>query len=215
MFKGPDPEVNLHVCSSGRPEIHRRLLFQDWQRSHGADRDRYARAKMAASPQMIVRFARPARRTGMKRFILTLTTVVMLAIPAYADNKVLVNTDSSGVALQGYDPVGFFADNMPEKGDPKFVTKRDGAIYFFASKAHKDLFLKNPAKYEPCYGGYCAYGVSRKKLVEIDVTAFQIVDGKLLLQYDKDIRDDFNKDAHGNMAKADANWPVLVEKKGK
>ncbi len=45
--------------------------------------------------------------------------------------------------------------------------------------------------------------------------AYQIVDGKLLLQYDKGIRDDFNKDQKANLTKAEANWPTLVEKKGK
>jgi len=64
------------------------------------------------------------------------------------------------------------------------------------------------------FGGYCAYGVSRNKLVEIDVDAFQVVDGKLLLQYSKGVRDDFNKDTQGNLTKANANWPALVEKKG-
>jgi hypothetical protein len=95
------------------------------------------------------------------------------------------------------------------------LAKRDGAIYFFASPEHKALFLQNPAKYEPQFGGYCAYGVSRNKLVEIDVDAFQIVDGKLLLQYSKGVRDDFNEDAKANLAKANANWPVLLAKKGK
>jgi YHS domain-containing protein len=101
------------------------------------------------------------------------------------------------------------------KGDQKFLIKHDGAIYFFATKEHKDLFKENAAKYEPEYGGYCAYGVSKNKLVEIDVDAFQIVDGKLLLQYSKGIRDDFNEDTKGNLAKADANWTGLVAKKGK
>jgi hypothetical protein len=41
------------------------------------------------------------------------------------------------------------------------------------------------------------------------------VDGKLLLQYSKGVRDDFNKDTKGNLAKAGTNWPALVEKKGK
>lgn len=77
------------------------------------------------------------------------------------------------------------------------------------------MFKADPPKYEPVFGGYCAYGVSRNKLVEIDVDAFQIVDGKLLLQYSKGVRDDFNKDAKANLAKANANWPVLVDKKGK
>lgn len=150
----------------------------------------------------------------MKR-LLTFLTFVALALPASAQNKILVNTDKTGVAVQGYDPVAFFTDHKSVKGDPSFVVKRDGAIYFFASKAHKDLFIQDPAKYEPCFGGYCAYGVSRDKLVEIDVDAFQIVGGKLLLQYSKGVRDDFNRDTEGNLAKADANWPRLVAQKGK
>jgi len=79
----------------------------------------------------------------------------------------------------------------------------------------KDLFKADPAKYEPEFGGYCAYGVSRNKLVEIDVDAFQIVDGKLLLQYSKGVRDNFNEDKAGNLAKAKANWTGLAAKKGK
>ena len=136
-------------------------------------------------------------------------------MPVFAQTKTLLNLDQSGVAIQGYDPVAFFTDHKPVKGDPKFVSKRDGAIYFFASKEHKLLFNADPAKYEPVYGGFCAYGVSRNRLVDIDVNAFQIVGGKLLLQYSTDIRDDFNKDARVNLATAEANWPKLVEKKGK
>jgi YHS domain-containing protein len=139
---------------------------------------------------------------------------VGLALPAFAQGKALLNLDKSGIAIQGYDPVAFFTDHKPVKGDPKFLIKHDGAIYFFASKEHQDLFKENPAKYEPEFGGYCAYGVSRNKLVEIDIDAFQIVNERLLLQYSKGVRDDFNKDSKGNLAKADANWPGLVAKKG-
>jgi YHS domain-containing protein len=152
----------------------------------------------------------------MKTIIISLV-VATLALPVFAQTstKTLLNLDKTGVAIQGYDPVGFFTDSKPVKGDPNFVAKRDGAIYFFASKEHKELFAKDPAKYEPAFGGYCAYGVSRNKLVEIDVAASQVLDGKLLLQYSKGVRDDFNKDAKGNLAKADANWPALLAKKGK
>ncbi len=139
----------------------------------------------------------------------------MLAMPVFAQTKTLLNLDKTGVAIQGYDPVAFFTDNKPVKGDPKILVKHDGAIYFFASKEHKDLFKADPAKYEPEFGGYCAYGVSRNKLVEIDVDAFQIVDGELLLQYSKGVRDNFNEDKAGNLAKARANWTALVDKKGK
>ncbi len=150
----------------------------------------------------------------MKKIALLLLTVG-LALPVLAQTKTLLNLDNTGVAIRGYDPVAFFTVHKPVKGDPRFLIKHDGAIYFFASKEHKDLFKENPAQYEPEFGGYCAFGVSRNKLVEIDVDAFQIVDGKLLLQYSKGVRDDFNQDAKGNLAKADANWPGLVAKNGK
>jgi len=150
----------------------------------------------------------------MKRLFLSLT-LAMLAMPVFAQTKTLLNLDKTGVAIQGYDPVAFFTDNKPVKGDPKILVKQDGAVYFFASKEHKELFKADPAKYEPEFGGYCAYGVSRNKLVEIDVDAFQIVDGKLLLQYSKGVRDNFNEDKAGNLAKAKANWTGLAAKKGK
>ena len=150
----------------------------------------------------------------MKR-ILSAILLVAITIPALAQTKSLLNLDKVGVAIQGYDPVAFFTDGKPVKGDAKFPFRHNGATYLFASKEHRDAFKTDPAKYEPAFGGYCAYGVSRGKVVEIDVEAFQIVDGRLLLQYSKGVRNDFNKDAKGNLAKANANWPGLVEKKGK
>ena len=138
-----------------------------------------------------------------------------LALPALAQTKSLLNLDKTGLAIQGYDPVAFFTDNKPVKGKAELGLRHNGALYYFSSKANRDAFKADPVKYEPEFGGYCAYGVSRGKLVEIDVEAFQIVDGKLLLQYSKGVRDDFNKDTKGNLAKAKANWPGLVEKKGK
>ena len=150
----------------------------------------------------------------MKRIFLALV-VATLALPLAAQTKTLLNLDKAGLAIQGYDPVAFFTDGKPVKGKPEFSARHNGALFNFASKEHRDLFKADPGKYEPSFGGYCAYGVSRNKLVEIDVNAFQIVDGKLLLQYSKGVRDDFNKDARGNLSKANTNWPLLVEKKGK
>lgn len=150
----------------------------------------------------------------MKRFLPTIL-LLLAVLPVLAQSKSLLNLDKAGVAIQGYDPVAFFTDGKPVKGDAKFPFRHNGATYLFASKEHRDAFKAEPTKYEPVFGGYCAYGVSRGKVVEIDVEAFQIVDGRLLLQYSKGVRSDFNKDAKGNLAKAEANWPVLVEKKGK
>ena len=45
MFKGPDTDINLHVFSTGCPEIKRMLLFRDWLRAHQDDRRLYESAK--------------------------------------------------------------------------------------------------------------------------------------------------------------------------
>ena len=150
----------------------------------------------------------------MKKVLFTIF-VMTLTLPLVAQTKTLLNLDRAGLAIQGYDPVAFFTDGKPVKGNPELSYQYTGATYHFASEEHREAFKSEPVKYEPQFGGYCAYGVSRNKLVKIDVDAFQIVDGKLLLQYSKGVRDDFNKDQQGNLAKANANWPELVEKKGK
>ena len=52
MFKGPGNSVNLHVFSSGCPEIERLLRFRDWLRTNKEDRELYARSKRALAEQV-------------------------------------------------------------------------------------------------------------------------------------------------------------------
>jgi len=147
---------------------------------------------------------------------IAVATVLMLAaLSTAALAKELNNLDGNGVALQGYDPVAFFTHNRPVKGDQQFQSKYHDAIYYFASAEHKAAFEKDPAKYEPQFGGFCAYGVSRGKTVPIKIEAWQIVNGRLLMQYDLDVKANFNTDPQGNLTKADKSWPGLVEKLGK
>ena len=150
-----------------------------------------------------------------RRFFLSAIAALAFSAGALAADKSLLNLDRDGVAIQGYDPVAFFTVKAPVKGSPEFTSDFHGAKYRFHSAKNKAVFDAEPAKYEPQFGGYCAYGVSKGKLVEIDVEAFQIVDGRLILQYSKGVRDSFNEDAQGNLKKAEANWPKLLEKKGK
>ena len=127
----------------------------------------------------------------------------------------LLNLDGKGVAIAGYDPVAYFTDAKAIKGDEQFHSAYQGATYDFASAAHQAAFDKDPAKYAPQFGGFCAYGVAKGSTAPIDPEAFQIVDGRLLLQYSKGVRDKFNQDQTGNLKQADANWPGLVDKKGR
>jgi YHS domain-containing protein len=129
--------------------------------------------------------------------------------------KTLLNIDKHGVALQGYDPVAFFTDHQPVKGEAQWQSAHKGAIYYFASAEHKAIFDREPARYEPQFGGYCAFGVTKGHAAPIRVDAFQIVDGRLLLQYNKGVRDKFNQDKAGNLKMADAQWPAVIDQEGK
>jgi len=149
----------------------------------------------------------------MKRAVLAL--VVLSAVSSFAASKRLLNLDSGGTAIQGYDPVAFFTEHKPVKGVEQFRSEYNSAKYLFASAADKALFDKEPAKYEPQFGGYCAYGASRGKTAPIKIEAWQIVNDRLLMQYDLDVKAEFNKDQQGTLKKADQNWPGLVDKYGK
>ena len=138
-----------------------------------------------------------------------------LALISTASAKTLVNVDRSGVAIKGYDPVAYFTDKKAVKGNAQLQSNVGGVIYYFASAENKAAFDADAAKYQPQFGGFCAWAVSRGYTAPIDPNAFQIVNGRLLLQYSLKVRTDFSADTEGNLKKADANWPSIVEKKGK
>lgn len=118
-----------------------------------------------------------------------------------------------GVALEGYDAVSYFS-GKPEKGKKEFVFNDQNVVYRFSSAAHLEAFKKNPAKYEPQYGGWCAYALgARGAKVEVDPENFKIVNGKLYLFYKtffSNTLDDWNKDEAHLKSKADLNWEKLI-----
>jgi YHS domain-containing protein len=123
--------------------------------------------------------ADPTNLVMKKRFLVLF--VATLALPLAAQTKTLLNLDKTALAIQGYDPVAIFTIGKPVKGKPEFPARHNGALYYFASKEHRDVFTADATKYDPAFGGYFAYGVSRNKLVEIDLDALKIVDDRLLL----------------------------------
>jgi YHS domain-containing protein len=113
-----------------------------------------------------------------------------------------LNTDKSGVAVSGYDPVAYFSQTTALKGSAQITATHGGATYYFSSTANRDTFLANPDKYAPVYGGYCAYGVAKGHKVSIDPEAFRVVDGKLYLNHDKSVQEKWLADIPGNIAQA-------------
>jgi glc operon protein GlcG len=131
-----------------------------------------------------------------------------------ASGRQLVNVNTEGVALDGHDPVAFHTENRPVKGRPALASRFGGATYWFASAANRSAFDADPARYEPAYGGYCGYAASIQRISPVDVRFFQVLDGRLVLQHNQKALDLWNADVRGNLAKADANWPGLLERNG-
>lgn len=117
-----------------------------------------------------------------------------------------------GLAIHGYDAVAYHAAGKPVRGAAEFATVHNEATYRFASKANLDTFKANPAKYEPAYGGYCAYGVSVGAKFDGDPNLWKVVDGKLYLNLDSGIQQAWLKDVPGAIKKAEANWPGIKDK---
>jgi len=151
----------------------------------------------------------------MKPILLAIALLLGMVAPAVAQDKVLVNVDKAGLALQGYDPVSYFSPTGPIRGRRELTASHQGATYRFATAEHRDRFLADPAKYAPQFGGYCGYGASRDYLAPVDPEAFTIMDGRLILQNSKRVLQLWLKDPTGRLASADRNWPGLIEREGK
>jgi YHS domain-containing protein len=147
----------------------------------------------------------------MRTIARTVLALMLLATPVFAADLVNVS-GASHIAINGYDPVAFFTDGKPVYGLPSISATHQGAVYFFATEEHKKMFTQTPDKYAPQYGGFCAFGAGLGALAPVDISTWQVRNGKLYLNFNSDILKKFNADFNGNVAKANQNWPGLVQK---
>jgi YHS domain-containing protein len=137
-------------------------------------------------------------------YVLAVVAALTMLMPAWAGEYF----EKDGVALRGHDPVAYFSDNKPLKGSPEHQAEYKGSTFHFASKANRDAFVADSAKYAPQYGGFCAYGMASGYKAATDPAAFSIVDGKLYLNYNRDIQTQWSADRPGFIDKANGNWPA-------
>jgi YHS domain-containing protein len=117
---------------------------------------------------------------------------------------------ASHVMLKGHDVVSYFVDNKHALGSAQFASQYEGVNFYFASAAHKALFDKEPTKYLPQYGGYCANGVVYGIPWGGDADSWMMLNGKLYMFGGQGSRDGFLLDVPGNTALADKYWKEEV-----
>lgn len=118
------------------------------------------------------------------------------------------NATREGVAIGGYDPVAYLKDRMSKPGLPDLSVQWSGAEWRFASEVNKEVFLSEPEKYAPAYGGWCAMGMVGGDVVEVDfLKGWSIYDGKLHFNVDADIKVRWMRAAGRHTRIADKKWP--------
>jgi hypothetical protein len=138
--------------------------------------------------------------------------IIAFAAAVAAQSRPAVNVSRGQLALRGYDAVAYWTDSRPLQGTAEFEHRWNGAVWRFATAANRDTFAKDPARYAPEFGGYCAYAVSRGYTADGDPNAWRIVDGHLYLNYSKRVQALWEEDVPGNIAKGRNNWPGVLEK---
>ena len=123
------------------------------------------------------------------------------------------NLQDGNVAIQGYDVVSYFM-GAPQKGSKSLSYAYEEVIYWFNNAGNRELFKKQPDKFEPVYGGWCAYAMGETgEKVKIDPKTYKIIDGRLYLFYNFYFNNtliDWNEAEQQLKTKADANWHKII-----
>lgn len=139
--------------------------------------------------------------------LLTIVFLNIILSSAFAQSAEVFTTEEG--AIHGYDPVAYFKEGKPVKGKIEFSAKWNGAEWFFSSKQNLESFNADPEKFAPQFGGYCAYGTSKGHKAPTDPAAFTVVNDKLYLNYNLDVKGMWMKNQSENIKKANENWPSV------
>lgn len=137
--------------------------------------------------------------------------LVFITTCAWGKDSAIYTPLFSNVAVSGYDTVAYFTEGRPIKGDARFFTQYEGAQWRFASAQNRNLFMQEPQKYAPQYGGYCAWAVSQGYTASADPLRWRIVEGKLYLNYDADVQKKWESNIPDFIQKANRYWPKVLE----
>lgn len=124
-----------------------------------------------------------------------------------------INTTYFGnKAIEGYDAVAYFTQGRAIEGSKEFEFSWKEANWRFASAENLAAFRANPDSFAPQYGGYCAWAASQNDIAEIDPTQFTVYEGKLYLNYDKEVSDRWRTSKDKFITAANRFWPELLKK---
>ncbi|MEM7441669.1 MAG: YHS domain-containing (seleno)protein, partial [Pseudomonadota bacterium] len=119
-------------------------------------------------------------------------------------------TDMHGRALKGYDAVAYHLERKPVRGEEVYELEWKGAKWLFSTAENMEKFRADPERWAPQYGGYCAWGIAKDRVVGINPTIFRIFDDKLYLNLNMKVHKEWLGSHHGFRARADDKWPDIL-----
>ena len=114
------------------------------------------------------------------------------------------------VMMKGADVVTYFTQNKDVQGNPSIKSTFENVTFYFSTAENKALFDKEPMKYQPQYGGYCANGIVYGIPWGGDADSWRMIESKLYIFGGKGSRDAFLLDVPKNRALADKYWAEEV-----
>lgn len=158
----------------------------------------------------------------MKRFFFSVLAAAALALTACAP---LVTQNPGGkispanvhemdgndrVMMKGADVVAYWSPTPGaggyKQGNPAIKSTFEKITFYFSSAENKALFDKEPMKYIPEFGGYCANGIVYSIPWGGDADSFVMLNGKLYMFGGAGSRDAFMLDPAKNVAMAEKYW---------
>ena len=121
------------------------------------------------------------------------------------------DADGNALMLKGFDVVSYFVDNKDAMGSAQFKSDYKGITFQFASTEHKALFDREPTKYLPQFGGYCANGIVYGIPWGGDGDTWKMIDGKLYIFGGQGSKNAFLIDEKNNLALAQKYWNEEID----
>ena len=126
------------------------------------------------------------------------------------DPAELVNALVDDIAMDGFDVVAYHTAGAPALGTADHVVSYKEKTWRFSSAENAAAFAADPEKYEPQFNGWCAFAISEGYGADVDfINGWSIIDGKLYLNWNAEVRDDFMDTQITRAAQAHANWPAV------
>ncbi|MBI5898481.1 MAG: lipoprotein [Rhodocyclales bacterium] len=152
----------------------------------------------------------------MKRLLLIAGAVLLLAgcgamtaqnpSGGYTPVNAVADGDDARVMLKGADLVAYFTEGKFRQGTAQFSSRYENISFRFASAENKALFDKQPSKYLPEFGGYCANGIAYGIPWGGDADTWKMIKGKLYIFGGQASKDAFELDEQKNLALAESYW---------